>query len=370
MAEALKDSFGLDKPSIIAASLKKYFPMFDSEAFESECLISYEEKSLTERCSAIADAMHKYLPSDFEDACQIVTKSLGEKLRNEDDLGMAPFIYMPHVIYVGKYGLDNFASSMALQYELTQRFTAEFSIRAYLEQHPQETLAILEQWSADESPHVRRLVSEGTRPRLPWASRLKEFQKDPTPVIHLLEQLKDDEALYVRRSVANNLNDISKDNPTVVAEVTARWLSEPTPERVWVVKHALRSAIKRGERWALEVLGFSEKPTVSLLNVKISPSSVKKESSALIEFDVLNKKKGVASLLVDFQVHFVKANGKTSPKVFKLKAQEFSPGEQLSFRKKVSLKTMSTRKHYPGIHKVEAVINGEVFELGEFELTK
>ena len=166
---------------------------------------------------------------------------------------------MPHCFFVAEYGLDHFEPSMQAHYQLTQRFTAEFSIRPFLIKHTEATLARLRQWARDPNEHVRRLVSEGTRPRLPWASRLPAFQADPAPVLALLELLKDDPALYVRRSVANNLNDIGKDHPRVLMQTAQRWMRDATPERAWVVRHALRWAVKQGDPAALKVLGFGKK---------------------------------------------------------------------------------------------------------------
>ena len=136
---------------------------------------------------------------------------------------MDVFIYLPHVFFVAKFGVGHFEASMRAQYELTQRFTAEYSIRGFLERYPERTLARLREWAGDANAHVRRLVSEGTRPRLPWAPRLRAFQDDPQPVLELLELLKDDPELYVRRSVANNLNDIGKDNPTALIDTCRHW---------------------------------------------------------------------------------------------------------------------------------------------------
>ena len=169
---------------------------------------------------------------------------------------MAAFLYMPHLFFVARHGLDHFEDSMRAQHALTQLFTAEYSIRAFLEKHPGATLARLREWTADPSHHVRRLVSEGTRPRLPWAPRLRAFQKDPRPVLELLELLKDDPELYVRRSVANNLNDIGKDHPALLTAVAKRWLRGASPERRWIVSHALRSAVKRADAGALGALGY------------------------------------------------------------------------------------------------------------------
>ena len=215
---------------------------------------------------------------------------------------------------------------MQAQHALTQRFTAEFSIRPFLQAHPEATLARLRQWAFDPSPHVRRLVSEGTRPRLPWAPRLRGFQKDPAPVLALLELLKDDPELYVRRSVANNLNDIGKDHPELLTQTAQRWLKGASENRQWIVGHALRSAVKRGEAGALKVLGFGAGgPCVDCVTRPLRPSAAVMGASVTVAFDVHNPHAHAQRVLVDFCVHYIKANGQPKPKVFKLKTVDAGP---------------------------------------------
>ncbi len=281
---------------------------------------------------------------------------------------MAPFLYLPHVFYVAQYGLDHFEASMHAQYELTQRFSAEFSIRSFLERYPEETLARLEVWARDPSPHVRRLVSEGTRPRLPWAPRLRRFQEDPRPVLHLLELLKDDPELYVRRSVANNLNDIGKDHPDVLVETARRRLEDASEERQWLVRHALRSAVKRAEPGALDVLGYGSDAAVKIGNVRLTPKRPVTGGSVNVAFEITNAASRHQRVLVDLRVHFVKANGSASPKVFKLSTLDLAPGETAALKKTITLENLTTRKHYPGTHRVEVVINGRTHPLARFEL--
>ena len=224
MAEQLKNLFGVDIPETIAGMIAKVFPRFPAEDFIRDSLDGYADLELFPRGRKIARAMKRHLPEDYSEAAGILIESLGPKLDMTEGSGMAPFVYLPHVFFVAEFGLDHFEDSMRAQYELTQRFSAEFSIRPYIEKYPHATLARLEKWTGDSSAQVRRLVSEGTRPRLPWAPRLRAFQIDPRPVLTLLEKLKDDPELYVRRSVANNLNDIGKDHPAVLVDVSRRWL--------------------------------------------------------------------------------------------------------------------------------------------------
>jgi 3-methyladenine DNA glycosylase AlkC len=279
---------------------------------------------------------------------------------------MAPFLYLPHVLYVAQHGLDHFEQALDLQYELTRRFSAEYSIRAYLERHPEATLARLRVWAADPDVHVRRLVSEGTRPRLPWAPRLRSFQKDPQPVLDLLELLKDDPELYVRRSVANNLNDIGKDHPAVLFETCRRWSIDASEDRHWLIRHALRSAVKRGEPGALKVLGYSRAPKIRIDAVKITPRRAAIGQKVEFSFDLGSTARSRQDLLVDYRVFFVKAGGGTSPKVFKLSTIALAPGETVRLTGRLSLRQMTTRKHYPGKHAVEIIVNGTAIRLGEF----
>lgn len=334
-----------------------------------DVLDGYAELELMARAAKIAAALRRHLPADYEEALALLLKSLGPKREENQWSGELPFFHLPHTTFVASYGLEHFEVSMHAQYELTQRFTAEFSIRSFLERHPAATLERLRLWARDPSVHVRRLVSEGTRPRLPWASRLRAFQKDPRPVLELLEKLKDDPELYVRRSVANNLNDIGKDHPGLLVKTAERWLIDAPAGRAWVVRHALRSAVKRGETEALRVLGYGAGARVALENVCIHPAVVTMGGAVTLSFELVNLEKGVQRVMVDFRVQFVKAAGKVGAKVFKLRAVEMAPGERVLFRKTVSLAELTTRKHYAGIHRVEALLNGEVRALGSFELT-
>jgi 3-methyladenine DNA glycosylase AlkC len=354
----------------MAAAIAAVHPTFPAKAFLADALAGHEPLALLERGRHFAAALARHLPADFEEAADILTASLGQKLTRTENNGMAPFFYLPHTIFVSTHGLDHFEASMSALYELTQRFTAEFAIRPFIVRDAERTLARLRQWAGDESVHVRRLVSEGTRPRLPWAMRLPDFQRDPAPVLALLELLKDDLELYVRRSVANNLNDIGKDHPDILTGVAAKWLVKASAERTWIVRHALRSAIKRGEAKALAVLDYAPAKQIRVDNAEIAPKHARIGSKLTLAFDVTNRAKSPSRLMVDFRIHYVKANGSTSPKTFKLAALNLAAGETARLSKSVSLKEMTTRKHYPGLHRIEALINGQAMPVGEFRLNK
>ncbi|MCY1076905.1 DNA alkylation repair protein [Archangium lansingense] len=365
MPEQLKNFFDRNVVKRIATMLRGAHPSFPEQHFLSEAATGLEAHELLGRARHIMQAMHRALPGDFESAAGILLRSLGPEREREESQGMEVFIYLPHTMYVSEHGLGHFEASMRAQYELTKRFTAEFSIRPFLERYPRETLERLHQWTKDPNVHIRRLVSEGTRPRLPWASRLRAFQKDPSPVLALLELLKDDPELYVRRSVANNLNDIGKDNPELLVDTCARWKEGASPERLWIIGHALRSAVKRGDTRALSVLGFRGGGELEV-TASFQPKQVRLGESIGMTLSVTNRAKTRQQAVVDFAVHFIKANGSASPKVFKGGKVDLLPGASCSFEKTISFAAMTTRKPYAGTHRVEALVNGRATDLGSF----
>jgi len=369
VSSQLKDQFGASAPRAIAGMIRAVHADFPHDAFLRDALSGYEALSLTGRGFQIAEGLRKHLPADFPAAVDVLLASATQPHDHRASGGMAAFLYMPHLFFVARHGLDHFEDSMRAQHALTQLFTAEYSIRAFLEKHPEATLARLREWTSDPSPHVRRLVSEGTRPRLPWAPRLRAFQKDPRAVLELLELLKDDPALYVRRSVANNLNDIGKDHPALLTAVAKRWLRGATPERRWIVGHALRSAVKRADAGALGALGYGGKAEVSLRKPSITPKRPKIGGSVTISFTLQNRGRKPQRVMADLVVHFVKARG-TGAKTFKLKALELASRSSVELRKKIGLRQLTTRKHYPGVHKVEALLNGRRVALGRFVLLR
>ena len=367
MADLLKTFFDDRAVARIARMLHAADAGFPVKRFVAEASAGLERLELMDRARRIAAAMGGALPGDFEKAADILERSLGPPLDSGDGNGLTPFLYLPHVLFVAERGLDDFDAAMRLQKELTRRFTAEFSIRAYLDRHPERTLEMLRTWAADPDPHVRRLVSEGTRPRLPWASRLRRFQEDPLPVLGLLELLMDDPELYVRRSVANNLNDIGKDHPDLLVATCRRWLRGAGEERRWIVTHALRWLVKRGHPGALEALGFGGAESIHVSGSG-RPKRARIGGRVVVSLDVENRGKTTFAAAVDLAVHFVKANGDAKPKVFKGKALTLAAGERVSFAKSISLAQHTTRRHHAGRHVVEARVNGRVSPLGSFVL--
>jgi len=272
MAAPLKHLVGPAMLLQIANRISVNMPAFNTAAFIQQFVAHYGELELMPRCHWVAQCLHQHLPKDYPTAVDILLQSLGPVHPSTTDFSDISFLHLPFSLFVSKYGLDYFDESMAAQYEITQRFSAEFSIRAFIQRYPEKCFDLFQDWIKDPNPHIRRLVSEGTRPRLPWASHLVDLQADPSPIMPLLEALKDDPELYVRRSVANNLNDIGKDHPKRVYALLTQWQKRSNKNRDWVINYALRSAIKRCEPEALALLGYKDAQGITLSHGSIAPA--------------------------------------------------------------------------------------------------
>jgi 3-methyladenine DNA glycosylase AlkC len=368
MAEPLKAQFGPDVVRRLSVEIRGVYAAFDRRGFDRDALRGYEALELLDRGRHLGAMLYRYLPPAFSDAVDVLLATLPHDKSPAG--GMASFYYLPHTEFVRQFGVSHFEDAMRALHALTQCFTGEFAMRPFLEHHQASSLAQLEKWTRDPNEHVRRLVSESTRPRLPWAPRLRHFQKDPAPVIALLDLLRDDPSLYVRRSVANNLNDIGKDHPAQVIAIARAWLKDATPERRWIVQHALRNAIKRGDADALALLGFGATAKLSLVKSDVAPAQPRMGGSVTITCTLKNWTRKRQAAIVDLRVHFVKASGGSSVKVFKLTTLDLAAGDSASIRKTVSLADLTTRAHYPGEHRVELQMNGVVTPLGSFVLRK
>jgi len=257
----LKNVLGLEAIDCLAQNISYVYPEFNSQEFKAIAIDNLEPLGINDRGLHIAKALREYLPKKYKNAINIILASLTPPNTETEGLGLAVLFYHPHSYFIAKYGLDEkcnggedpFEISMTAQYELTKRSTSEFSIRPFLIKHQERTLSRIKEWIFDPDPHVRRLCSEGTRSRLPWASRIPAFINDPSPVLPILEALKDDEVLYVRRSVANHLGDIAKDHPEIVFGICERWLIDATKDVKWVIRHALRHPAKKQNKIALQI---------------------------------------------------------------------------------------------------------------------
>lgn len=369
MADTLKGFFSPSLVRRLAGEIARVHPAFPERAFIRSATSGLEELELLDRGRHIARALAAHLPKEYPKAIDVLLRSLGPEHASDELLGvgMAPFFYLPHTIFVAEHGLDHFDLSMRAQYELTKRFSAESSIRAYIAHDPERTFAVLRKWATDADPHVRRLVSEGTRLRLPWAMRVAWLDAHPQRVLELLELLKDDPSSLVRRSVANNLNDLGKVYPELLTRTCAAWLEGASPERRALIEHALRSAVKRGEAAALRLLGYGKKAAVSIESVRFDPPRVKIGKRVAMHFVLRSKSAKAQELLVDVAVHFVQVRG-TSRKVFKIKRVILPARGTVELSTSFSLAVHTTRVPRPGAHAVEIIVNGDAHPAGSFEV--
>jgi len=342
---------------------------FPSEKFVKDGLNGLMQMELKQRVLHLIDILHRYFPADFTETAEILYRIRENWDEGDEDNPLSGFAAWPLIDYVGVYGLGYHEKSLNLLKHLTSMFSAEFSIRPFFIQDPRLTEKILLKWCGDRDEHVRRLVSEGSRPRLPWGVRLQQYCEDPKPVLNLLEHLKSDKSEYVRRSVANNLNDISKDHPELVLKVCRNWLKERTPETEWIVRHATRSLVKAGHQGVLELLGFSVSPKLSFDTFSLSRGRVKMGSKLNFSIELTSKSKKTQRLAIDYAIHHMKANGKLSAKVFKWKVLTLGGNESIEVSKAHPFKEITTRKYYKGKHRVEVLINGKSYGLVDFNLS-
>jgi 3-methyladenine DNA glycosylase AlkC len=368
VADTLKTFFCPSLVRRLAADIATVHPNFSVGPFVKEACKGLEALELLDRGRHIARVLATHLPQSYPKAVDVLRRSLGPEYETDElmGVGIAPFFYLPHVLFVADRGLEHFDLSMRAQYELTKRFTAELSIRPYIARDPERVLAVLRTWTKDRNAHVRRLVSEGTRLRLPWAPRVPWLDAHPERVLALLELLKDDPSTMVRRSVANNLNDLGKTHPHLLIRTAAAWLTDGPPERRSLVEHALRSAVKRGDRDALGLLGYGKRSSVSLEGVTFNPRRVRIGARVVMNFTLRSTSRVSQDLLVDVAVHFVKARGVTRAKVFKVTRLVLAPRESVELKTAFSLAVHTTRVPRPGVHAVDIMANGQAMRAGSF----
>ncbi len=374
MAEPLKNAFSPAVVAGIADDLARVTPGFDQAVFLRQATTGLIDLELTARGRHVAAVMRAHLPKDYHVALRALVASFGPPLTVTEGFGMTVFRYLPHANFIAEHGAkepEHLDASLEALHALTRRFTAEWAIRPFIESHYDHTMRALSRWIEDDSAHVRRLVSEGTRPRLPWAGRLRCFQQDPTPTLALLDRLVDDPELYVRRSVANHLGDIAKDHPELAVATAKRWMrARDTAERRWIAAHGLRSLAKRGDAGALSVLGVGARPNVTLSRVTITPRRPRIGGRVMISATLTSTGKRPQDLRVDLVVHYAKANGGTGAKTFVIDRVQLEPGAELAIEHPLKLADLTTRVHHPGEHRVELLVNGERLPLGAFSLTR
>jgi len=354
----LKDIFSAAKIRGIARHVSAVHPEFEAKRFLRIALAELDELSLMQRMRRLSVALRETLPADYRKAVSVL-RALTPRLEGFAAL-LAPD-------FVGQYGLSHFAFSMDALAFFTGFGSSEFGVREYLRADPSRALEIMNRWARDERPDVRRLASEGSRPRLPWSFQIEPLVADPNLAFPILETLRADDSVYVRKSVANHLNDISKGHASWLLDRLETWPREDA-RTAWIIKHALRSLIKRGDKRALTLVGAGHAPEVRVRAFVATPSALQLGESIVLSGEVTSTSNTAQRLAIDYAVHYVKKSGASSAKVFKLKLLELPPRATFVIRHKQRIQDFTTRVHYPGRHEVELFINGERMARTFFEL--
>jgi 3-methyladenine DNA glycosylase AlkC len=358
----IKDLFNEQTVGDLAGAVQVAYGAFDRETFLTHVFdAEWPARELKQRIRHITVVLHDLLPADYRTALDILRRTMP---------GVEGIVQWVLTDYVEVYGLDDWEASILALEEFTERMSAEFAIRPFIVRYPEQTMAQMLAWAEHESAEVRRLASEGCRPRLPWGIRLQALIADPAPILPILERLKNDASEPVRRSVANNLNDISKDHPGVVLDLLRRWQSDATDEVRWITGHALRTLVKQGHPDALALLGYGSAAEIAVHSLAIEPQAIAIGDKVTLSFDIESLADEPLNLMIDYVVYHMRANGRLSPKVFKLSKRTIQPGEVLQMVKKHSFAPVTTRKYYPGEQAIEPKINGRLFGRAGFVLQK
>ncbi len=359
MAALLKELYNEKYVNLLATQLSLAYPAFEMKSFTSTVFYSqWSELELKQRMRHIAISLNQHLTQDYNQNINILKKVFSELNYNN---GLENMIFQD---YVEVYGLNHFNTSMNALSHFTINSSSEFAIRRFILKYPVETMAQMREWTYSKNEHIRRLASEGSRSRLPWAIALEVFKKEPAKVLEILEILKDDESKYVQKSVANSINDISKDNPNIIKELIKEWIGE-SKSRDWICKHGSRTLLKKSDREILDLFGFKTPSDISLSQFKLSKSI--KIGEALEFSFTLTSPKSLGKLRIEFAIEFLRKNSKYNKKVFFLKEGIYKENSK-EFFKGYSFKPISTRVYYKGLHKLFIIINGKEFEEEEFRL--
>lgn len=369
---SLKDHlFNREKVQFLAGLFDKKVPNFSGQRFVSGVMNKLPDLELKQRIVHIAEVMASHLPRDYPKAAGLIIECLPPPLdesKTDDDFG--DFIIAPLGEYVVKHGMspEHLAISFNSLKELTKRFSMEDAMRSFIRNYPSDAIKVLKQWVQDKNYHVRRLVSESTRPLLPWSGRIS-LSTDVT--LPLLSSLHSDPTRYVTRSVANHLNDISKDDPELVVETIRLWrtkAAQDPKELDWITRHSLRTAIKKGHAGTLKLLGFHPNPKIELGDLVIVKTKFKTGQPLQFSFDVTALRN--ESLVIDYVIEFIKSGGKRSSKVFKATTLQLKKGETKTVSKTHKLLAEATTyRLYPGEHRLTIQINGSSMVSKTFELT-
>lgn len=366
MSTLLKNLYSPTFYDQFSATLKKAVPSVDKKKFLQQIFTpAFADYELKERMAHTAHVLHQFFPKDYKTAAPLLCELVEQIKIHGPAASSIEYLFIPEYIYL--YGLDDYNSSVITMEKVTQFITCEFAIRPFILRYEAKMIPQMLKWSKHKSRQVRRLATEGCRPRLPWAMAIPNLKKDPTPILPILDNLKQDSCEVVRRSVANNLNDIAKDNPAIVLQLAKQWKGLG-PETDAIIKHGLRTLLKAGHATALSMYKLSA-DHFTLSRFKITTPSVAMGDYLHFEFQVENTSSKSQTLRLEYAVHYLKNNGTLSKKVFKISERALKSGEKVQVIRRQSFKPITTRVFYEGKHQLSIIINGKESESKPFHLS-
>ena len=366
MPEPLKNMYSPHFFEQLTSSIKVVLPTFNKQYFINQVFDRHwEKKELKQRTRHIAESLDEHLPGNFKKQSKLVLQII-EQLKKEGKKGGFEYMIFPDWIEV--YGADDLETSLNTIEKVTEFISCEFAIRPFLLKYPEQVMKRMLLWSKHPHAHVRRFSSEGCRPRLPWAQAIPFLKKDPSPILPILENLRNDSSLFVRKSVANNLNDISKDHPDAVIRLVNKWKGE-SAETDWIIRHGCRGLLKKANADAYALFDLENGASCKVENFSLHQKKIAIGEVLRFSFQLVNTGKKETSLRLEYLVQYRKAGGQTSGKIFQLSERKFLPGQPYHFKKQQRFQDFTTRKHYPGKHRVSLLVNGKEMAGQEFMLT-
>ncbi len=364
--EPLKNIYNQKFISEFSSAIKQVIPSFDTKEFSKSIFDKeWKNRELKQRMRHITLVLKNQLPDDFEVMINMVLKIINQLQKSDINEQSFEWMFLPEFIEL--YGLNDLKTSINAFEKITQFTSCEFAVRPFIVKYPKQMIAQMFVWSNHKSEHVRRLATEGCRPMLPWAMALPELKKDPISIVPILENLKKDPSEYVRRSVANNLNDIAKNQPQTVIKIAKKWIGK-TKETDKLVKHACRTLLKAGNQEIMQLFGFGSVKNIEILAFKIQGLKFKIGDTLAFSFNLKNNNNSASLIRLEYAIYYQKANGTLSKKVFKISEKEYAKNSVTAITKKQSFKIISTRKFHLGLHQVAMIVNGVEFNKFDFWL--
>jgi 3-methyladenine DNA glycosylase AlkC len=365
MSSLLKDIYSPSFYDALSDSFSRSIPSFHKAKFLADIFTEdFKSMELKQRMRHTTYVLHQFLPLEFEKTLPIFKGIIDQLLADGFRADRLEFMFLPD--YIECYGIDDYPSAVTALEFTTQFISCEFAVRPFLLKYGTDMLDQMYRWSFHSNARVRRLASEGSRPKLPWATAVPTLKKDPRPIIPILENLKSDVSESVRRSVSNSLNDIAKDHPEVVLEIAQRW-SGISKETDAIIKHGSRTLLKQGYAAILAHYGLNSQ-NIRITDFKLANDIVKVGENLEFSFRIHNELSESRTIRLEYAVYYLKANTQQFKKVFKISERSFSPMEVSTVVRKQSFRPITTRNFYKGAHRLSVIVNGDEKVICDFIL--